>query len=125
MIYSLDSREYIKNIPHRKEYDIWRSRMSVQEYAAIIAALNARIEADEIVTSSWIPGSDWTGTVYEPIYSKACCMHENHAAMFFGLLVWEVVLNREDVWSFGRYEKSGVPIEGMTYFKLTNPPQNI
>jgi len=123
MIYSPDTRSYLTDIPHRREYDIWRARITDLEYSAIMAALNERIEGDEIVTSSWIPGSDWTGTVYEPIYEKACRMNEDHAAKFFGLLLWEVVLNHEDVWSFGRYQKDGLQIEGMTYFKLTTPPQ--
>lgn len=124
MIYSIDSRAYVRDIPHQREYDIWRARIRDQEYLAIMAALNARIEGDEIVTSSWIPGSDWIGTVYQPIYSKSCRMNGDHAAKFFGLLLWEVMLNHEDVWSFGRYEKDGLPIEGMTYFKLSTPPKS-
>lgn len=122
MLYSLDSGEYIDYIPHRKDFDVWRSRLSQDEYSAIVQELNSRIDGDEIVTSSWLPGSDWSGTVFEPIYEKACQMNEEAAAKFFGLLLWEVVLNHPDVWSFGRYEKDGVPIEGMTYFKLSDPP---
>lgn len=122
MLYSLDSRRYIETIPHKRDYDIWRSRLTQSEYDAIMEELQSRIEGDEIVTSSWIPGADWTGTVFEPIYSKACRCDFDAAARFFGLLVWEAVLNHPDVWSFGRYEKDGVPIEGLTYFKLRNPP---
>ena len=123
MIYSIDTKSEVTDIPHRTEYDIWRKRITDQEYNAIMAALNEKIQGDDIVTSSWIPGSDWTNTVYEPIYFKACRMNEDQAAMFFGLLLWEAVLNRPDYWSFGRYEKDGNPIEGMTYFKLTTPPR--
>jgi hypothetical protein len=71
-------------------------------------------------TSSWIPGADWTGTVFQPIY-EACGEDENAAALFFGLLVWQVVMDREDCWSFGRYEKEGIPIRGMTYFRIDCP----
>jgi hypothetical protein len=45
---------------------------------------------------------------------------ERLSALFFGLLVWQVVMDR-DCWSFGRYEKEGIPIRGMTYFRIDCP----
>ena len=122
MLYSLDSQRYIYDIPHKRDYDVWRARLSDNEYAVIMHELESRIEGNEIVTSSWIPGADWTGSVFQPIYDRACRTDFDASARFFGLLVWEAVLNDEEVWSFGRYEKEGVPIEGLTYFKLSNPP---
>ncbi len=71
---------------------------------------------------AWIPGSDWTGTVFQPIYEKACKCNREAAAEFFGLIFWAVLLERNDVWSFGRYEKDGIPIGGMTYFKFGRIP---
>lgn len=123
MLYSIDSQQYITTIPHKKEFDIWRGRLSEQEYDSICEKLNFRISENEINTSSWIPGSDWTDTVYEPIYVKACNQHQEMAAKCFGLILWVVLMNHPDVWAFGRYEKEGVPIEGMTYFRLTKPPR--
>ncbi len=122
MLYSLDSQRYICDIPHKEDYDTWRARLSDDECDAIMCELESRIGGDEIVTSSWIPGADWTGSVFQPIYDKACLKNFDASARFFGLLVWETVLNDKNVWSFGRYEKDGVPIEGLTYFKLSNPP---
>jgi hypothetical protein len=61
--------------------------------------------------------------VFQPIYEKACRRDVDAAARFFGLLVWEVVRDDDRVWSFGRYEKDGIPIEGLTYFRLSKPPQ--
>jgi hypothetical protein len=40
------------------------------------------------------------------------------SAKFFGILLWQVIMDRPEAWSFGRYEKDGIPIEGMTYFRL-------
>jgi len=122
MLYSLDSNSYITTIPHKKEFDIWRGRLSDLEYNAIVDELNDRISEHEINTSSWIPGSDWTGTVYEPIYKKACGQNEEQSGKCFGLIVWVVLMNHPDVWAFGRYEKDGIPIEGITYFKLGRRP---
>ena len=122
MLYSIDSQHYIYDVPHQPDYDVWRGRLSGNEYVAIMRELESRIQGDEILTSSWIPGADWTGSVFQPIYEKACRRDFDASARFFGLLVWEAVLNDEDVWAFGRYEKEGVPIEGMTYFKLSSAP---
>jgi hypothetical protein len=38
------------------------------------------------------------------------------------LILWQVIRKRDDVWSYGRYKKNGIPIEGLTYFRLPNPP---
>jgi hypothetical protein len=69
-----------------------------------------------------MPGSDWSQTVFDPIYSVACQCDEEAAGKFFGLILWVVVKDRPDVWSYGRYEKDGIPIRGLTYFRLDNPP---
>jgi len=122
MLYSVDSQSYIKKIPHEQDFRRWRSRISDQEYDAIVSELGRRISCDEIHTSSWIPGSDWAGTVFQPIYDKACLKNPTEAGKCFGLILWIVLLEDDDVWGFGRYEKNGVPIEGMTYFKLSIKP---
>ncbi len=122
MLYSVDSQSYVSAIPHRSDFDIWRSRLSDQEYEAIVNELRSKIECDEIHTSSWIPGAIWTDTVFQPIYEKACRYDPEAAAKCFGLILWAVLLEDDDVWGFGRYEKDGVPIEGMTYFKLGRRP---
>lgn len=118
MLWSIDTNEAITEIPHKKDYDRWRSGISSSEYQAIIDELSSKIHGTEIQTSSWIPGGDWTGTVYDPIYSKACAYDPVASAKFFGLLLWEVMLNDDFYWAFGRYEKDGIQIEGLTYFKV-------
>jgi hypothetical protein len=67
--------------------------------------------------AGWMPGHDWTGTVFEPIY-HACGRRVDTAALLFGLIVFKVFMYREDYWGCGRYEKDGKPIHSMTYFRL-------
>ena len=81
----------------------------------------SRISGSEIETSSWIPGSDWSGTVFQPIYEKACNQDESAAAKFFGLILWHVVMEHEEWWSFGRYKLGNIPIDGLTYFRIDKP----
>ena len=121
MLYAIDSCSEITNIPHCREFDRWRSRLSDLEYQNIIDDLNNRIEGTEIQTSSWMPGSDWYGTVFQPIYEKSCDFSETSSALFFGLIVWVVFMERPEWWAFGRYENNGIPITGITYFRI-NPP---
>lgn len=122
MLYSIETGKYVTTLPHKKDYLNWRSHLSDADYDKIIADLEQRIDSDEIHTAGWIPGHDWTGTVYEPIY-YACGRNVRQAGMFFGLILFHYLMERPDtVWGFGRFEKNGVPIESTTYFVLKNPP---
>ncbi len=122
MLYSLKSESYMDDVPHRNNYDIWRRRLSDAEFNAVYDELNARVGGSTIETSSWIPGSVWDGTVFQPILEVACLNDADAAGKFFGLILWQVLLDHAHVWAFDRYEKDGVPIRGMTYFRLDTPP---
>lgn len=122
MLYSVDVGSYVDYVPRIKEYDAWRSRLPPGDFQAIWDDLYGRISGSEIQTSSWIPGADWSGTVFQPIYDKACDQDPVASAKFFGLILWDVVRNHENTWGFGCYKLGDVPIEGMTYFRLNSPP---
>jgi len=117
MLYTID-REPINYIPHQQHYEIWRRRLSQEEFEAIVRELNIRINTDEVHTAGWIPGSDWEGTPFYPIYEKACLGDVEASGMCFGLIMWEVMMNRSEAWAFGRYEKDGIPIQSLTYFRI-------
>ena len=76
------------------------------------------IDADEIHTAGWMPGSDWTDTPFQPIYEKAAQQSFDAAARCFGLMVWEVMMERPERWTSGRFEKDGEPIGSRTYFRV-------
>jgi hypothetical protein len=120
MLYATDNGKLtpVTEIPHKMKYFIWLSKLSHTEYNAIINELNRRIDGTEIKTSSLMPGNDWTGTVFEPIYTKACGFDEEQSVLFFGLIVWLVLMDRPEAWSFGRYEKDRTHIKGITYFRI-------
>jgi hypothetical protein len=119
MLYAIDNtRKLITQIPHQEEFAIWKSQLTSREIEEIKNALDEKIDSEKVHTSSWIPGSDWSGTPFLPIYSKACKQNEEASAKCFGLFVWEVFMEREEDWSFGRFEKNGMQIAGLTYFKI-------
>jgi len=126
MIYDLNNGIIKHNIPYKKSYELWKGRLSDAEYQAIVDRLNEMIDdsiADHngqgIVTSSWMPGPDWSGTPFDPIYWKACLQHFEYSAMCFGLFLWVTLKGRSEKWAFGRYEQDGIPIKGLTYFIVT------
>lgn len=122
MLYSIDTGKYVSSLPHKRDFDRWKSHISDADYQKVVDVINEKIDEKDINTAGWLPGSDWTGTVYEPLY-YACWQNQTQSGMFFGLIVFETLMLREDkVWGFGRFEKDGVPIRSMTYFVLDNPP---
>ena len=121
MLYSVDSGRIISSIPYPRDYNRWRSRLTDAEYNAICEELLSHICGLEIETSSWIPGSDWTGPVYQPIYDKACNQDVTASAKFFGLIVWHVFMDHDEWWSFGRFQLGNIPIGGLTYFRIDDP----
>lgn len=98
-------------------FNLILTRLSSQELQAIRDALDQKISAGEIHTAGWLPGHDWTGTPYQPIYDKAAQGDYTTSALMFGLMVWDAFDRHPDVWYTGRFEKDGVDIGSRTYFK--------
>jgi hypothetical protein len=69
-----DLQNYIEDdyVPSHAEFEIYAARLSHDDRQAIFDELEKRITAkpqdEKLETSSWIPGSDWTGTVFILIY---------------------------------------------------------
>lgn len=64
MLYSYISDTRITAIPYQDDYRRWRRRLDDDEHAAIIDELTRLIGGEQIKTSSWMPGKDWTNTVF-------------------------------------------------------------
>ncbi len=118
MLYSIEDKSPISNIPHAQHYNLIRSRLSQQEFNAITDAINSVFNGVEVQCASFIPGAEWEGTPYMPLYENVASGDFELAAKLFGLMVWVTLLNRQDTWSFGRYPLTGRDIEGMTYFRV-------
>jgi len=120
MLINIETGKRMENIPtsRKPEYDLWTSRMTLDEIETIREELNSMIDGTEIQTSSWMPGTYWEDTPFWPIFDRAAQGDQNTAAKCFGLMVWEVFAKRPEKWGFGRYEFNGEPIAGMTYFRV-------
>lgn len=120
MLIDIDTDKEIDRIPGRREFDILRARLSVAEFDAMVARIDQLIDeaGAEIATAGWLPGSDWRGTPFQPIYEKAAREDFGRSAMFFGQLVWYTVMRRHERWGSGRYQVDGRDIGSRTYFRL-------
>src|SRR5258708_2569265 len=115
MLIDIFTRKEITWIPFQKEtYDPCVKRLTNTEIQAIKEAINKHIDdsGTEVQPAGWIPGDDWTGTPYDPIYSKACGKNPEVSAQLFGIIVWVVIMERSERWSSGKgYEAKGIPIQ--------------
>lgn len=120
MLIDIDTGKVIDRIPYRREFDTLRRRLSEAEFDAMVTRINELIDegGSEIATAGWLPGSDWTGTPFAPVYTKAARGDFDRSAMFFGQLVWYTVMTRPERWGSGRYQLDGKDIGSRTYFRL-------
>ena len=117
MLWDISKDREITKIPHKEHYDLWMPRIDPNDLAVMKQTLNDMIDGTEIQTSSWMPGSTWANTPFQPIYDDATDQDQTWAGMCFGLLVWEVFMERPEYWAFHRYENLA---DGLTYFQI-NP----
>ena len=107
MLFDFETGREITKAPYPKSFKLLEDRLSPTELDEARAVLNAKIEGIEIHTAGWMPGADWTGTAFQPIYSKAALKNQELAAKLFGLLVWDVFVKHEERWFTGRFEVHG------------------
>lgn len=120
MLIDIDSGKVIDRVPFKADFDALRNRLEPAEFDAMVSRISELIDeaGAEIATAGWLPGTDWTGTPFDPIYSKAAREDFSRSAMFFGQLVWFAVMQRPERWGSGRYHADGKDISSRTYFRL-------
>jgi hypothetical protein len=83
------------------------------------SVMNTSIEGGRTNPMTGIHG-DWTGTVFDPIYSIACGQSETQAALLFGTVWKKVIIEREELWigirSDPTFPTKGITLQGKTYF---------
>jgi len=120
MLIDIFTNREIRRVPFREQFETLRGRLSRDEFQAIVDRINELVDGGggEIATAGWLPGSDWTGTPFEPIYTKAAKHNYELSARFFGQMVWYTIMQRPERWASGRFEKDGEDIGSRTYFRI-------
>jgi hypothetical protein len=117
MLFNMTTSKEVMKGPYEKDYRLFMSRLSQVEIHQIEATLDEMIDGTEIQTAGWMPGHDWTGTPFEPIYTKAARCNYDLSARGFGLMVWAVFMKRPEKWFSGHFEKDGKALGSRTYFR--------
>ena len=118
MLFDVQSGKPITRLPHAAKFTAWASNLSQAQFDAILDEIDTMVSGDKIHTAGWMPGSDWTGTPFDPIYTHACRNNHLESGLCFGLFVYLVIMERPEAWACGRYEKDGIPIQSLTYFRI-------
>ncbi|SFB19734.1 MULTISPECIES: hypothetical protein [unclassified Bacillus (in: firmicutes)] len=112
MLFSVKGQQ-ITEVAHKREYHQRMRGLPNDDHRAIVDELNRVIESGNVHTSSWIPGHDWRGTLYEPIW-LACNKNDEVAAKFYGQILYKVIMDHPHKWCFGDYSHA----RGKTYFRI-------
>jgi hypothetical protein len=123
-LYRLMEKQPVSTIPFQDQYDGWQKALGPTNCAEIMAEFNRLIEArlatkeveNQIHTAGWIPGSDWDGTVWAPIYYTAAREDPGQAALCFGLFCYVAFMRRPEKWIVGKFDLNGKSIGSNTYF---------
>ncbi len=124
MLIDLDGNE-IKYVPYQDQFDLRNRRLTPDEQHAIEEEINRRVDEQEtdeglIFCSSFIAGSDWSGTPFQRLY-EICGEDEEVAKLFYGQWCWFTLMNRPDRFRFERIEHLGPDrICGLTYWRSDN-----
>ena len=122
MLFSINENDQqlkqIQRVPHEQKFQEWCDRLTNSQLETIRSTLQTMIDEDEVHTSTWMPGNDWTETPWFPIYEDACDNNFEDAAKCFGIFVWEAFMNHPASWSFIRLDMSGRQFAGLTYFRI-------
>ena len=115
-----------------KVYATWLSLLAPADYRAIVAAMNLAVENSDVVRAQYIVclpghGEEWHA-VYEPVWEAMGRNHEM-AGKFIGLILWEVMWNRDEEWYFHKIDKTIFnehalieDIQVMEYFRVATLP---
>jgi len=127
MLYAIggEGARQITDVPRSRRtfFSAKMRRLPRQEYERIVSALNEHFDGvKDVDVSSFIPGRDWRGSPYQPIY-VACNENQQDAAFLFGLILWRVMVDRPDHWGFRSAKDSfgDREILGTVYFRIDEP----
>lgn len=115
MLINFENGKEIKEVWHKKEYDVWMDKienLNRNVIENIKEEIRKHLDGKEVDSAGWMPGKKWEGTPYYPIYEAVGDVEA--AAKCLGLIVQECIIEDENIWSFTK--KDGV--RGILYFRL-------
>lgn len=123
MLYDGDGKQ-IRTPSREPLFRSCRPQVSDEAYAAVLQEVHRYFDGRDTVVAGYIPGPDWTGEVWRPLYN-ACGRDPELTALFFGLIVWRAVQSRSDAWRLWRIPCDDRELAGLTYFRRDAPEPTV
>jgi hypothetical protein len=113
-------------------YEVWLGYLGQAEYQAIFKAMNQAVVSRNVVRANYIVcrpghGDEWFDE-YAPVY-EAMGRSYDMARKFIGLILWEVMWNRQEQWYFQKIDKTIIneqnlveDVQVMEYFRAATLP---
>ena len=126
MLINIDDFSRITTVAHEKEFNAWKKKLTDDGFKSIGDYINKEIDeilekGEKIINTTILASVDWDDKPYKLIYEKVTDFFDDLAALFFGSMVWYVVMNRDENWGCGKYNVvKNRDIQSMTYFLLKN-----
>ena len=117
MLYSIGSDNPIQGIPQRRQpqWNLWRGNIPDADYEQIAQQINDYCDTQTVFTSSFVPGQIWGDQTCQPLLD-ACNQSAENAGFFFGLIVWQTLIERENEWLF-KLADYAEDVLGTTYWR--------
>jgi hypothetical protein len=115
-LFSIDEKQ-VKSLPKARkvQFNRWRQKTSDADYELAVKGIARRCDDREFVVSSFLPGKDWSENEFQPLF-LACGRNEEHAGWYFGLIVWQYMIDDpERNWYFLKPGDED-DVKGMRYF---------
>ena len=105
MIKNLDGK-IVKVMPHNNEYTAWKKKLTMAEFNAIADEIDKRVDGSGgKFVPSW-QDIDWSNAVFKPLVN-ACGGDVEMSSKFYGLICWDVIRQRSEVWTYTKFEQNG------------------
>lgn len=130
MLRWIDSNHNVANIPqmHRNFFDNGRKKMSDSEYKEIKKYINNLIDTisqnrngkTEFIVPGWIVGKTWTNTPLQILYDKIFIRDDESCALWYGLLMYETIIERPELWYCIKTKFNGRDFDQAIYWQQHN-----
>ena len=110
----------MNDTPHEGEFRDWRSRISDADYQAMEDAINAYVDGQrKSFCTSGMPRESAIDEAFPPLRA-ACRGSDEQSVMFFGNIVWRVLMERDDEWHFLPADRESDHMRGAIYFRRSD-----
>ncbi len=120
----VDQSEVTIDRDHARQLETVLAKLTAGHRDAMFAELTRRLDGvghttKDFVNSSWVPGSNWEGTPFEPLFDACAGLHPNqekYAGWMFGWMLRSAIIKCEDKWEMYKHHDPAPGMPRGTYY---------